>query len=276
MEKVQTLFSNSTFLTIVGIISTIIGGIIPIFIGNRLTHKKMKYRVAKKENSTIIAFWNASARVIEKKDLYFMRLQCTKDATVKTVYTSDEDVNLEIKSSPKRSRDVDCERGEQLEQNENYDLSFDFLVSRQGYVIRIDDTGNYPTILTARLYSENRSEFSRFSPLDLMSITDIMPRLLAIVYINMAIIMGASVKGYLVDLVLTIPVGFFFIVYLSFILMMAILFILMELRTSFLTPRVINKEFSKLIQEEKYTEEKKQFKEFVAILSPSIKTFGIK
>ncbi len=144
MEYVQQFLiqqlSNSVLSTLLGLILSALGIILAVYYGNKVTHKKILYRILVKQNSFIVAFWNASGPAIKKEDIYYMRLHCSENAKVKVVYSSDNEIPLEITSV--------------TESSNNHNMEFNFLLKRQGYLIEVTDVESVS--ITGRLRAETK------------------------------------------------------------------------------------------------------------------------
>lgn len=140
MEYVQQFLSNSVLSTLIGLILSALGIILAVYYGNKVTHKKILYRILVKQNSFIVAFWNASGPAIKKEDIYYMRLHCSENAKVKVVYSCDNEIPLEITSV--------------TESSNNHNMEFNFLLKRQGYLIEVTDAESVS--ITGRLRAETK------------------------------------------------------------------------------------------------------------------------
>lgn len=140
MEYVQQFLSNSVLSTLIGLILSALGIILAVYYGNKVTHKKILYRILVRQNSFIVAFWNASGPAIKKEDIYYMRLHCSENAKVKVVYSCDNEIPLEITSV--------------TESSNNHNMEFNFLLKRQGYLIEVTDVESVS--ITGRLRAETK------------------------------------------------------------------------------------------------------------------------
>lgn len=255
MVNVMTVIKeSSTILPIVEIALSVVAVALSIYFGNTVFKKRILYRVARKGNSTIIAFWNASSRAIEKDDIYFLRVHCSEKANVERVYASDEDVKLHIVEWPRINDNK--ENSEYC-----YYLYFDFLPRREGYIIQIDSDDNSSIEFRGRLRGERKGAIKQFKHLDSWSIIF---KILALCTVGMAMYactmaeLDTSFSGILVIFIACIAS------YCCLVpaFMLCIWFLLYDFSTRFIEPNKIAKEFKAKLQKEMYNEEKKGYSDF--------------
>ena len=240
IDIVQVLLNHQdTFFSILGIV-------ISIYFGNTALKKKILYRIARKENSTLIAFWNTSHLAIKREDIYFLQVYSTKPIKFKEVYTSDEGVHLD-------------ETPRIISENEtrDYELSFDFLLGRQGYIIQIDDS---TAQFKGRLNGENKQSVELYRPVNLgeLCLKELSVIILIAVFVIPILLIQeptdlnrlAAYISALLAFCGTIP------------MIIGIVLLIYDLWNKHFTVKTC-KEFNKKLKDEKYDEEKKAFVELI-------------
>lgn len=119
------------FLNFIDVLIVWMSFYLSIYYVKKDNYKKIKYRIAKKDDKYLVVIWNASLTTIYKEDLYFLYLLVNTEAKYDCLYKTDKDVPLIFK----KGKDHVMLQKHRCKLN----LAFNFLNSRNGYLMEINN-----------------------------------------------------------------------------------------------------------------------------------------
>ncbi len=112
---------------------------VTVYFSVRVRHKKIRYTCLNRKGSSeyVIVFWNACSQPIFRQDLYYFYALVNTCCTDKQTYPVETDIPLEIRFGEDT---IDCFKGQKFNRHtKRMNMSFDFLPTKQGYIIYIDN-----------------------------------------------------------------------------------------------------------------------------------------
>ena len=142
--------------------------LVTVYFSAKIRHKKIFYRIMKKDNSCIIFFWNPCFYSIQKEDIYYFYCLISEGSTISMYYATDKEIPLlfkDVLSSPENDSNNRARKMHRI------NILFDFMNHEQGYYLKIDKTNNTNYLplnveIHGRIKGERPSYFHMYTPDD--------------------------------------------------------------------------------------------------------------